>query len=304
MKIGLHDADAEHIKNKSFPNYALMKISAYHKLLGDTVEWWNPLYIYDKVYSSKIFDFTDENPYIKLLDNVVYGGTGYDITGKLPEEIEVMYPDYSIYPNCDYAIGFITRGCPNNCIWCLVPQKEGSIKPYREWKHLVRKDTEKIVLMDNNILASNYGIGQLKSLIGSSIRIDINQGMDIRLVTEDTVKIFKELKWIRFIRFSCDTTAQLPYFETVMKWFKEYKVGISKVFVYVLVQKDLINADHRVQALNKINKNIHIYAQAERNEKKGIIPNKMQLEFAQRYVYGRSYRRENWEQYCKRRGFD
>lgn len=303
MKIGLHDADAEHIKNKTFPNYALMKIAAYHKSLGDTVEWWNPLYKYDKVYSSKIFDFTEENPYIRLLDNVIYGGTGYSIDGKLPREIEDMYPDYSIYPSCDYAIGFITRGCPNNCAWCLVPQKEGNIMPYRTWRELTRSDTNKLVLMDNNILASPFGIEQLRSMIDSGIKLDLNQGMDIRFVSEDIVKIFKELKWIRFIRFSCDSLGQLLYFERVLKWFEKYKVGTSKVFVYVLVQKDLNNADYRVQALNKINKNIHIYAQAERNEKKGIVPNKMQLEFAQRYVYGRLYRREDWNQYCRRKGF-
>ena len=75
MKIGLHDADADHIKNKSFPNYALMKISAWHKQQGDTVEWWNPLYTYDRVYSSKIFDFTREDLY--LPDKTIKGGTGY-----------------------------------------------------------------------------------------------------------------------------------------------------------------------------------------------------------------------------------
>lgn len=75
MRIGLHDAEKSHMKNKTFPNYALMKISAYHKQLGDQVEWWNPLYHYDRVYSSKIFDFTPEDPY--LPDCTIKGGTGY-----------------------------------------------------------------------------------------------------------------------------------------------------------------------------------------------------------------------------------
>lgn len=110
--------------------------------------------------------------------------------------IDNLYPDYSLYPDCDYAIGFLTRGCPNNCEWCYVPQKEGNIKPYKKWEELVRQDTDKLVLMDNNILASEFGIEQLRSLTKSNIKIDLNQGMDIRLVTEDIVKIFKELKWI------------------------------------------------------------------------------------------------------------
>ena len=305
MKIGLHDADADHIKNKSFPNYALMKISAWYKQQGDTVEWWNPLYTYDRVCSSKIFDFTREDLY--LPDKTIKGGTGYheiSLKHELPSVIDNMLPDYSIYPDCDYAIGYLTRGCPNNCRWCLVPKKEGNIRPYREWQQVVRPDTNKLVLMDNNILACEHGIEQLRGLAATDYRIDLNQGMDIRLVTEETVKLFKEIKWIRFIRFSCDTKSQIPHFKRVAKLFRKHNVGLSKMFVYVLVTKDLDNADHRVQSLNRISGNLHIYAQAERNDRKGIVPNKMQLEFTQRYVYGRLYRRETWQQYCERKGFN
>ena len=118
MRIGLHDAEKEHFKHKIFPNLALMKISAYHKRNGDHVEWWNPLYKYDRIYSSKVFDFTPVDPY--LPDDAIRGGTGYrdiPISGTLPDEIDGIFPDYSIYPECDYAIGYLTRGCPNHCRW-------------------------------------------------------------------------------------------------------------------------------------------------------------------------------------------
>jgi len=296
--IGLHDADAEHIKNKQFPNYALMKISAYHKAKGDTVEWWLPLKEYDKVYSSKIFDFTKENMY--LPSDTIKGGTGYNVELKLSQEIDDIFPDYSLYANKDTAIGFITRGCNNNCPWCYVPRKEGKIHSYRKHKDLINKDTSKLVLMDNNILQSDYGINQLWEMTETNIKIDLNQGMDIRLVTEDLVKLFGKLKWINYIRFSCDQKSQLPYFAQVNERFKKHGVSTSKIFIYVLVRKDLYEADERVQVLHNINKSFNLYAQAERNEGKGIIPNKLQLEFAQRYVYGRLYKKENWQQYCKR----
>ena len=122
----------------------------------------------------------------------------------MPPEIDAAFPDYSIYPECDYAIGYITRGCPNRCPWCVVPAKEGGIKPYRTW--------EQLVLMDNNILACEYGIAQLESLIGSGYAIDLNQGMDARLVDERIAGILARLKWIRFIRFSCD---QIPQIEAI-----------------------------------------------------------------------------------------
>lgn len=205
MKIGIHDAEKDYLKNKRFPNYALMKISAWHKAQGDEVEWWNPLYKYDRVYSSKVFDFTPTDPY--LPEDAIRGGTGYQdvkINKELPPEIDDMFPDYSIYPECDFAIGYLTRGCPNNCRWCVVPKKEGKIRPYRAWEDLVRKDTNKLILMDNNILACEYGIFQLESLVGSGYQIDLNQGMDARLVNEKIAKILSRINWIRFIRFSCD----------------------------------------------------------------------------------------------------
>ncbi len=306
MKIGIHDADAEHLSrhrgHKPFPNYALMKISAYHKALGDTVEWFSPMERYDRVYSSKVFDFTPENLY--LPPDTIKGGTGYGLFNNLSDEIDGMFPDYSIYPDCDYAIGYITRGCPNNCSWCYVPRKEGSIKPYRAWEQLVRPDTDKLVLMDNNILACEYGIEQLESLINSGYRIDLNQGMDIRLVNERICGILARLKWINYIRFSCDTQTQLPYFERAISLFDKKGVPKSKVFVYVLVRSDLNEADIRVRRLHEICRSFSIYAQAERNEPLGIIPNKAQLEFSQRYVYGRCYKKESWQEYCQRKGLD
>ena len=119
MLIGLHDAEKDHMKNKSFPNYALMKLSAYHKAQGDEVIWWKPLdrNLYDMVYSSKVFDFTPENPY--LPENTARGGTGYGVAedlskgifSNLADAVDAMPPDYTIYPDCDYAIGYLTRGC-------------------------------------------------------------------------------------------------------------------------------------------------------------------------------------------------
>lgn len=297
MKIAIHDAEMEFLKHKSFPNLALMKISAWHKLQGDTVEWWQPLMRYDRLYSSKVFDFTPENPF--LPPDAVKGGTGYDVGTKLPQEIDDACPDYSIYPQCDYAIGYITRGCPNHCRWCVVPKKEGGIHPYRDWRELVRPDSDKLVLMDNNILACEYGIGQLASLIGSGYRIDLNQGMDARLVTPEIADILARLDWIRFIRFSCDQQAQIEPVTRTCELLTARGKRPYNVFVYLLVTEDVEDAARRVEALKRLS-GINIYAQAERNDRLGIRPNKEQLDFAQRYVYSGKYRSETWEEYKKR----
>ncbi len=251
MIIGLHDADMEHLNTKrhkkTFPNYAIMKISAYHKALGDTVEWWEPSKSYDRVYSSKIFDFTPENPLIP--GNTIMGGTGYGLFSDLPKEIDEMFPDYSLYPDCDYAIGYITRGCPNNCRWCIVPHKEGAVRPYRTWEQLVRPDSNKLVLMDNNILSLDYGVEQLKSLIDSGYSIDLNQGLDARLVTDSIAAILANLKWIKFIRFSCDSIPQIEAVKNAAALLEKYGVKPYRLFVYLLVTSDLQNAEYRVEQL-------------------------------------------------------
>lgn len=303
MKIGLHDAEKEYFrKGKSFPNLALMKISAYHKGKQDTVEWWNPLYRYDRVYSSKVFDFTPIDPYLPL--DAIRGGTGYrdiPMDQKLPVEIDDMFPDYSIYPECDYAVGYLTRGCIRKCRWCVVPKKEGMIAPYRIWQEVVRPDTDKLVLMDNNILACEHGIRQLSGLIGSGYRIDLNQGMDARLVTEEIAQILARLSWIRFIRFSCDQRSQIEPVRNTIELIGKYGVRPYRIFIYLLVTADINDAVEQVEALKKY-KGINLYAQAERNERMGIIPNADQLEFQQRYIYGGSYRTETWKEYCERKG--
>ena len=114
--IALHDSDYT-----GFPNYALMKLSAYHKAQGDHVEWWIPMVKYDRVYSSKIFTFSPED--LMLPPDTIKGGTGYGILDELPPEVDAMFPDYSLYPDCDHAIGFLTRGCIRKCPWCIVPKK-------------------------------------------------------------------------------------------------------------------------------------------------------------------------------------
>lgn len=305
MNIAIHDADKEHLRKKSFPNYALMKISAYHKMQGDTVELWNPLLTstYDRIYSSKIFDFQADNIY--LPESTIRGGTGYKdvpINQSLPEDIENVYPDYSLYPDCDYAIGYLTRGCPSSCPWCIVSQKEGDIKPYRTWQEVIRQDTNKLVLMDNNILASEHGLEQLKQITETKLKIDINQGMDARLITPEIAEILSRLKWIRFMRFGCDSEAQLEPLSKAIKTLNKYGVKNYKIFVYTLITKDLQEASRRIEYLKKI-KGISLYAQAERNSRLNIIPNKGQIEFATRFIYGRAYLSETWDEYCCKRKF-
>lgn len=242
LRIALHDADGQ----TPFPNYALMKISAWHKTQGDQVEWWTPLVTYDKVYSSKVFTFTPENPY--LPPDTIKGGTGYGLYNDLPDEIDAMFPDYSIYPQVDYAIGFLTRGCICHCPWCVVPKKEGKIRAYRTWREIKRPDSKNIVFMDNNVLACQHGLEQMRDMVGQDVRVDFNQGLDARLITDEVAQMLSELKWIKFIRMSADTDKMLDVVLAAVERLKGHGVKPYKVFVYLLVQ-DVESAERRAIAL-------------------------------------------------------
>lgn len=273
MEIALHDSDYT-----GFPNYALMKLSAYHKAQGDNVEWWIPLKRYDRVYSNKIFTFSPEDP--MLPPDTIKCGTGYGNLDKLPQEIDDAMPDYSIYPSVEHSIGFITRGCIRKCPWCIVPKKEGMICPYREWQDIKRRDTEcrDIVFMDNNVLAHEHGIKQMERMIGQNIRIDFNQGMDARLITPEVAEIMSRLKWIRFIRMSCDTDAMLDTVIEKIELLKRHGVKPYRVFVYLLVQ-DIKSAENRALVLRDVGADV--FAQPYRDFENKIEPTKEMRDFAQ-----------------------
>lgn len=172
MKIGLIDVDSH-----NFPNLALMKISAYHKSKGDKVEWWNGLMHYDVVYKSRVFDdtYSQDIDYCINADKVIKGGTGYDLQNKLPDEIEHQCPDYSLYNIKDRAYGFLTRGCPRHCPFCIVTEKEGTTHTVADLDEFWRGQKE-IVLMDSNITASKDCERLFNQLIDSKALINFEGG--------------------------------------------------------------------------------------------------------------------------------
>lgn len=242
MKIGLLDVDGH-----NFPNLALMKISAYHKSRGDKVESATMFEHYDILYKSKVFTFTPDDEYCYRADKIVQGGTGYDITAKLPDEIDSMCPDYNLY-NCEHAYGFLTRGCIHKCGWCLVPEKEGELKPYMDIDEFIG-NKKTAVLMDNNVLASDHGIKQIEKIIKLKIKVDFNQGLDARLIDDSMAKLLSKVKWLKPLRMACDSISMIPNIERATKLLRENNCTPKNYFIYVLV-KDIPDALKRVMFLD------------------------------------------------------
>ncbi len=266
MKIGLYDVDS-----RKFPNLPLMKISAYHKSLGDEVEFIEFVNHYDKVYVSKVFgdEYTSMDMTCINADEIIYGGTGFAITvedGKevfqkekhknLPPEIEHQYPDYSLYPNLtkNKAFGFLTRGCCNDCGFCVVCQKEGTcsvkVADLSEWWN----GQKEIVLLDPNLLACKDRTELLQQLIDSGAKVDFTQGLDARFITRDIAKMLSQIKtkmWhfaFDFMKNEIQIINGLKTFIDVVKPIRRY------CYVYILTNYDtsFVEDYYRVKKIQEI----------------------------------------------------
>lgn len=292
MRVGLIDVDGH-----NFPNLPLMKISAYHKSVGDTVEWVNLFEHYDKVYMSKVFTFTPDFEYCVNADEIIKGGTGYGLENKLPAEIETIYPDYGLYPEFKEAYGFLTRGCPRNCEFCIVGKKEG-LCSYKVADLDQFWNGQKIIkLLDPNLLACKEHMDLLQQLVDSKSKIDITQGFDVRLVNHRNIELIKRMR-IDCIHFAWDNPKDdlIDKFKYVQA---ELNLPMNKLKAYVLTnfnttfEEDL----YRIYALRDIGVDPYVMIY-----EKDTAPQK--IRYLQRWCNNKIiFRSEpNFEKYNPKRG--
>ncbi len=189
MKIGIYDVDS------IIPNLALMKLSAWHKAMGDEVEMYLPLALdtYDEIYASKIFNFSDGSGLIP--GRMKIGGTGWDMHLNLPPGAERLDPDYSIY-QYPHNIGFAMRGCRLRCSFCVVPEKEGKPKPSNTIDEIwTQRDSDFIVLLDNDFFGNPLWRDRIDELIKFDLKVNFNQGLNIRNLKPDQAAAIASVKY-------------------------------------------------------------------------------------------------------------
>ena len=308
MRIGLIDVDGH-----NFPSLPLMKISAYHKLKGDTVEWYDPMFSGDMdiVYLSKVFSFTEDYMYPIRAKKIVRGGSGYCISlidgkevydkGKdlnLPPEIEHIYPDYSIYNIADTAYGFLSRGCPRGCDFCHVEVKEGRKSIKVADLNEFWNGQKNIVLNDPNILACKEWKDLLQQLINSGAWVDINQGLDIRLMTKEKAEMLKQIK-IKQWHFAWDKYQDKDIIVPKFKMFKEI-TGINErnLIVYVLCNFDTtIEQDlERIYTLREMGYWAYVMLYDKANIPRGHILKKLARWVNNRFIFAKC---KTFEEYLK-----
>ena len=304
MKLGLIDVDSH-----NFPNLALMKLSAWHKSHGDQVEWYEPLLggHYDRVYMSKVFSFSPDYEYPVHATEIIKGGTGYNIQlidGKevytkdkeLPYSIEHIYPDYDLYGITDMAYGYMTRGCPRGCGFCIVAEKEGrkayTVARLSEFWH----GQKNIVLLDPNPIAAPDWKTNFQQLIDSNAWVDFNQGVDIRMMTKAKAEMLKQIK-LKMVHFAWDRVQDekqvldnIAMFTEVTGWDRH------KIQVYVLTNFDTTPEQdlERIYKLKDLNVSPYVMIYDKQHLPKGHILRKVQRWANSRNIF---YSVENFKDY-------
>lgn len=255
-KVLLIDADS------TIPNLALMKLSAWYRQQGSEINFMKlnmPYYPnkkkkyynidtrrYDYIYCSIIFEGNKE--WITG-DRIKYGGTGVSLKITLPDKIEQMKPDYSLYPENEFSYGFITRGCIRNCYFCVVPEKEGFIRLVNEPECII--EHKKTIFLDNNILAHHDHDRILQKLIDKKTKCKFLQGLDIRLITEKNSKLLSKIKYIGDYIFAFDNWEYRKIIDQKLKlliWIKKWKF---KFYIYVHPDMPLSDTVNRIKWLKE-----------------------------------------------------
>lgn len=310
MAVGLIDVDSK------IPNLALMKLSSYHKSLGENVEFVQPNKQYEKVFASAIFT-RSKSKCEELLntygDRIEIGGTGWDLNKVLDKEIEYMKPDYDLYSATEIAsrmkgigtkehklkkateivnagMGFTSRGCIRECGFCFVPKKEGKFHDVAEIKDLINSKSNILILHDNNLTADPFCIDKLHEIRDRKLIVDINQGCDVRLVTEDIARALSEAKHLRSLHYAWDLMGfeqqVMQGIKTLSKYIKPYR---HMCFMLVGFNTSFEEDMYRFRKLREMKVDPFVMIYNQKNDKR--------LKHFARWVNSRIYKSCEFEEY-------
>ena len=283
MNIGLIDLDT----SPGWASLSLMKLSAWHKAQGDRVEWHDPMFSNnDRVYVSKLFDWSCDYPY-EVPCETVCGGTGYSLMVSLPAEVEDVYcPDYSIYPACRFSIQLYSRGCIRKCQWCVVPEKEGSIKSVPAIG--LNPNGTHIEVLDNNFFANPLWQRAIDCLLTIGQPVNLH-GVDARTVGEQEALALRRLTHHRQIHIAWDDPAcdMLPHFERILEYLPK-----TSFMCYVLIGygSTLEEDIWRIRKVHELGMTPYVMPMDRRE------PHQRRF---QKWVNGHAFKSVRWVDFCR-----
>ncbi len=280
VNVALVDVDNPNMVK--FPNLVLMKASSYYKSTGCNVklihgkllDQYNKEYEQGKVgkahldffpdivIKSKVFTWTEDRNLFYTTEHQ-FGGTGSgDITKKIDHEIDRRYPDYGLYQGLyrkhsqkfeEAGIGFVTRGCYRKCSFCFVPKKEGLLHRYMYIEEFRNRDSDNLILLDNNILAHEHGINEIKRMKKMGLFVDFNQGLDPHIISakEDIAKLLSELNWMEQVRLACDEQNDKEALKESVRLLRKHKCK-GRLFAYTIILPDVDEAYDRIKFVDSL----------------------------------------------------
>ena len=293
-RIGIIDVDGH-----NFPNFALMRVSAYHKRRGDSVEWAEPLKRYDKVMASKIFTFSPDYDYDGIkADIIIKGGTGYDIATRLPAEIEASTEmDYTIYPQYPISIQFFSRGCIRRCPFCLVQEKEGFITPVTPVD--LNPAGTHIEVLDNNFFANPAWKDAIDYLLAKGQKVNLH-GVDVRIMNEEQAYWLNKLRLYKSIHIAWD----LPHIDLtdklreITRYIKPYKLMCYVLVGYgSTIEQDMF----RIERLRELG--IKPFVMPYRDFENERVPTKYEKDLAQYVNKPMIFKSCSFADFSPRKGF-
>ncbi len=244
-----------------FPNLALMKISAFHKSIGNEAGFnvSDPDIVYSSTIFSKNRHKTDGLQFFYPNSTIIKGGSGYDINSKLPDEIESLKPDYSLYPGIDFSIGYSSRGCNRKCSFCIVRNKEGKFIRWQHPEQFYDDRFDKIVFLDNNILLDKEWFFEIyKFCMDNGLKVWFTQGLDIRLVDSKVAKQLSELRHFKGLHFGFDNIKLESTIRKKCKMLERNGINLRndvQFYVYLDSEKDYDDAVYRCRVLKELGTN-------------------------------------------------
>lgn len=235
QRVLLIDVDSK------IPNLALMKLSSWHKIQGDQVGFniTNPSKIYASVIFKKNAHKLDGLKFFYPDAEIITGGSGIDLKTTLAPEIEQLKPDYELYPQMDYSLGFTTRGCIRNCYFCVVPKKEGKITRWQHPEQFHDPRFSKIQLLDNNWMADREWFFETSDWIIKKNLGLIENGLDIRLLDAELAEQIARFKMAKPLKFAFDDMCEKESVLSGIQLLRGAGIDVrSKVYFYVYCHDD------------------------------------------------------------------
>ena len=229
MVISIYDLDSK------FPNIAVMKTINFCKRKGFKYEKYIPLKhdFYDKIFAFSLFNFTDKQ---FVSNKMECGGTGFDIMKTLPLEIECCDLDYSFYPDSKLSIQFLSRGCIRKCPFCVVPQKEGFIRPVEPMN--LNPIGESIEILDNNFFANPEWRTAIATLKKWNQPVHFGTGIDARILDEEQAKALLLLHHSKQIKMAWDNPKEKIDWQNIIKWIPAYRIMVFVLIGYNSTQEE------------------------------------------------------------------